>query len=154
MCSLDDLQEVNFEVVENQIDTKSEMKSFAIGSKIIWAGGSTSTTNNYLGGYTSAMVEIKDVNTQSSSISCLFEPKLWGHSDQKAVVKNNQVVFFTGNVISNKFDIYDIVNNSWSIGELNQNINGAAVISVNNTIYVAGGYTNGSFSNIVWKLEF
>ena len=140
--------------VSSMSEPKYDMKSFAIDSKIIWAGGTTSSTNTYLGGYTSAMVEIKDVNTQSSSFSCLFEPKLWGLIEQKAVVKNNQVVFFTGNVISNKFDIYDIVNNSWSIGELNQNINGAAVISVNNTIYVAGGYTNGSFSNIVWKLEF
>ena len=100
------------------------------------------------------MVEIKDVNTQSSSFSCLFESKEWWDNDQKAVVRNNQIVFFTGYGLSNKFDIYDIVNNSWSIGELNQNIVGAAVISVNNTIYVAGGYVNGVSSNIVWKLEF
>ena len=106
--------------------------------------------------YTSGMVEMKDVNTQGSSFSCLYEPKAWWNNDQKAVVKNNQIVFFTenSNGESSKFDIYDIVNNSWSIGQLNQNIVGAAVIAVNNTIYVAGGYVNGSLSNVVWKLEF
>jgi N-acetylneuraminic acid mutarotase len=139
--------------ITSMSEPKYNMKSYATGGKIIWAGGSTSTINYYWGNYTSATVEIKDVNTQSSSFSCLFEPKSWGDNDQKAVLKNNQLVFFT-NGLSNKFDIYDMVNNSWSIGQLNQNIVGAAVISVNNTIYVAGGYVNGSVSNIVWKLEF
>jgi hypothetical protein len=31
---------------------------------------------------------------------------------------------------------------------------GAAIISVNNTIYVAGGKVNGAFSDQVWILEF
>ena len=83
-----------------------------------------------------------------------MEPRIWWDSDSKAVLKNNQIVFFTGSGVSNKFDIYDIVNDSWSIGSLNQNIIGAAVISVNNTIYVAGGTLNGSLSGIVWRLEF
>ena len=134
-------------------EPKSEMKSISIGSKIIWAGGSTSTTNPW-DRYTSGMVEIKDVTNQSSSFSCLLEPRIWWDSDSKAVLKNNQIVFFTGSGVSNKFDIYDIVNDSWSIGSLNQNIIGAAVISVNNTIYVAGGTLNGSLSGIVWRLEF
>ncbi len=138
--------------VSSMSEPKYNMKSFAMGSKIIWAGGTTSTINSW-GQYSSRLVEIKDVNTQSSSFSCLFESKSWWN-DQKAVEKNNQIVFFTGTGVLNKFDIYDIVNNSWSIGELNQNIRGAAVTSVNNTIYVAGGYMNGSLSNIVWKLEF
>ena len=144
--------------VSSMSEPKTEMNSFAIGSKIFWAGGTSINYNNYYSNYTSAMVEIKDVNTQSSSFSCLFEPKVWWGNDQKAVVKNNQIVFFIGNgngvSNSNKFDIYDMVNNSWSIGVLNQNIVGAAIIAVNNTIYVAGGYVNGSSSNVVWKLEF
>jgi kelch-like protein 20 len=144
--------------VSSMREPKTEMNSFAIGSKIFWAGGTSINYSNYYGNYTSAMVEIKDVNTQSSSFFCLFEPKVWWGNDQKAVQKNNQIVFFIGNgngvSNSNRFDIYDMVNNSWSIGVLNQNIVGASVISVNNTIYVAGGYTNGSLSNLVWKLEF
>ena len=139
--------------VSSMSEPKYNMKSFAMGSKIIWAGGS-SAMNNYFGSYTSAMVEIKDVNTQSSSFSCLFEAQSWWHNDQKAVAKNNQIIFFTGFGALNKFNIYDITNNSWSIGALNQNIYGAAVISVNNTIYVAGGVVDGVLSNQVWKLEF
>ena len=135
-------------------EPKSEMKSIAIGSKILWAGGSTINYLNPIASYASVMVEIKDVSTQTSSFSCLSEPRKWWDGDSKAVLKNNQIVFFTGSGAWNKFDIYDIVNNSWSIGALNQNIVGAAVISVNNTIYVAGGNVNGSLSNIVWKLEF
>jgi Kelch motif protein len=30
----------------------------------------------------------------------------------------------------------------------------SSVISANNTIYVAGGFVGGGFSNQVWKLEF
>ena len=135
-------------------EAKSEMKSIAIGNKILWAGGFTVNSLYPLARYASTMVEIMDVSTQSSSFSCLFEPNIWWDSDSKAVIKNNQIVFFTGSDMRNKFDIYDIASNSWSIGKLNQNIVGAAVISVNNVIYVAGGNVNGSPSNIVWKLEF
>ena len=71
------------------------------------------------------------------------------------MLKNNKIVFFTGRgVEKNKFDIYDITTDTWSIGVLPQNIVGASIISVNNTIYVAGGYVNGVLSNQVWKLEF
>lgn|GEM_PF-6487870 len=47
----------------------------------------------------------------------------------------------------NKFDIYYIATNSWSVGVLPVNIDGASIISVNNIIYVAR-------VNQVWKLEF
>ena len=59
-----------------------------------------------------------------------------------------------GELNKNKFDIYETTTNTWSIGVLNQNIEGASIISVNNTIYVAGGVVNGVMSNQVWKLEF
>jgi hypothetical protein len=121
------------------------MASIAFAGKIYWAGGHTS------GPKTSSQVEIRDVNTQTSSVACLFQPI--GEFD--AVEKNNKIVFFTGGgVVQNKFDIYDVTTNSWSIGVLNQNIYNAAIISVNNTIYVAGGYASGGFFNQVWKLEF
>ena len=133
--------------VSSMTEPKSHMASFATGSKIFWAGGES--VNNQ-GQHTSALVEIKDVLTQSSTFSSLSEPKLW-RGNHKAVVKNNQIIFFTGNggVMSNKFDIYDTVKNSWSIGVLDQNIDGASIITVKNTIYVVGAP-----SNIVWKLEF
>ncbi|MGZ8559669.1 MAG: hypothetical protein ACXWWC_15105 [Chitinophagaceae bacterium] len=37
---------------------------------------------------------------------------------------------------------------------LSQKIAAASIISVDNTIYIAGGYLNGVLSNQVWKLEF
>jgi len=58
---------------------------------------------------------------------------------------------------NNKFDIYDVTTKTWSIGLLPVNIIGASIISVNNTIYVAGGQTEDGLyipSNQVWKLEF
>ena len=132
--------------VSSMNEPKSHMASFATGSKIFWAGGES--INNQ-GQHTSALVEIKDVITQSTTFSSLSEPKLW-QGNHKGVVKNNQVIFFLGNRgAKNKFDIYDTVNNSWSIGVLDQDIAGASIISVNNTIYVVGAP-----SNIVWKLEF
>lgn len=73
-------------------------------------------------------------------------------------VKDNKIVFFTGaNVwgeLNNRFDIYDVLTNTWSIGLLPAGIYGASIISVNNTIYVAGGIVDGVASNRVWKLEF
>ncbi len=93
----------------------------------------------------------------------LFQPNAF----LSAIQKNNKIVFFTSanNVtplyftstpppVHNKFDIYDISTNTWSIGVLSQTIYGSSIISVNNTIYVAGGYVNGILSNQVWKLEF
>ena len=91
------------------------------------------------------------MNSGSSTLTCLFQPNAYF----SAVLKDNKIVFFTGlGVEKNKFDIYDIATNTWSIGVLSQNIESASIISVNNTIYVAGGYVNGVSSNQVWKLEF
>ncbi len=69
--------------------------------------------------------------------------------------KKDTLVFFTGaGYEKNKFDIYAINSNTWSIGLLPVHIEGAAIISVNNTIYVAGGKVNGGLSKQLRKLEF
>lgn len=125
--------------------------SFSMNNKIYWAGGNTYRlpADNYP--YLSNLVEIRDESTGLSSNACLFQP----NSGLDAVLRNNQIVFFTGNgIIKNKFDIYDVSTNTWSIGVLPVNIYGASIISVNNTVYVAGGFVNGVVSNQVWKLEF
>lgn len=111
-----------------------------IAEKIYWAEGCT--------------VEIKDVDTWNSTMTQLFKPLNWIVIDQgqNVVVKDNKLVFPFQR--SFKFDIYDIVTNTWSIGVLNQKVTGASIISVNNEIYVAGGYVNGLLSNKVFKLEF
>ena len=83
-------------------------------------------------------------------MNCLFQP----NSYFSALVKNNKIVFFTGKgAQQNKFDIYDMSTNSWSIGILPTNV-GGATISVNNVIYVAGAVIDGVLSNQIWKLEF
>jgi len=50
--------------------------------------------------------------------------------------------------------VYDIATNTLSIGVLPVTIEAASIISLNNTIYLAGGLVNGALSNQVWKLEF
>ena len=74
-----------------------------------------------------------------------------------AVVKDNKILFLRNDAAladSDKFDVYDIISNTWSIGVLPYKIGGASIISVNNTTYVAGVSINGVLSNKVWKLEF
>jgi hypothetical protein len=127
--------------------TKGAHAGVAVNNKIYWAGGRGDGGSNYYG---CCVVEIKDVNTQTSSFSNLFQPNAYF----EAVLKDNKIVFFTGAGNStNKFDIYDTSNNSWSIGALPNNISGS-IISVNNTIYIAGAVIDGVLSNQVWKLEF
>ena len=72
------------------------------------------------------------------------------------VVKDNKILFLRNGDLegSDKFDVYDVVSNTWSIGVLPYKIGGASIISVNNTIYVAGVSINDDLSNKVWKLEF
>ena len=53
-----------------------------------------------------------------------------------------------------KFDVYDVATDKWSIGVLPVGVLRASIISVNNTIYLAGGVVNGILSDKVWKMEF
>ena len=138
---------------------KSAMAGIAVNNKIYWAGGDVYNTPG--GGQ---QVEIRDVTTSTTTFGCLFQQNSGSsygmNSSFDAVVKNNKIVFFTSEggygfgEIKNKFDIYDISTNTWSIGVLSQNIFGASIICVNNIIYVAGGYVNGILSNQIWRLDF
>ena len=140
-------------------EEKGAMGAIAVGNKNYWAGG----LNVHFGQTTYLpvnTVEIMDMSTGSVSLDCLFQK----NSGCAAVQKNFKIVFFTPHttqngwlptgMVTNKFDIYDLNSNRWSIGVLPVNIYDASVISVNNTIYVAGGIVNGSLSNQVWRLEF
>jgi hypothetical protein len=129
----------------------NEYKGFAaaiaIGSINYWAGGESFSSGYFL----SNQVEMRDVNSGSSTFGSLFQ----GNASFSAVHKNDTIVFFTGlGLEKNKFDIYDIKTGAWSVGVLPADIEGAGIISVNNTIYVAGGKVNGVLSNQVVKLEF
>ena len=118
-----------------------------IDNKIYWAGGTTDCS-----------VEIKDIVTGNTSIQHLFKPGFWWQGiGQQAVIKNNKIIFlrhFDSDPVPDKLDIYDVITNTWAIGVLPVDLNEFSVISVNNTIYIAGGRINGVLSNQVYKLEF
>lgn len=109
-------------------------------------------------------VEIRDLNTGTSTFSALFRPGSWYNSNgQNLVVKDNKIIFYTDGSFqddeasierSQKFDILDITTNTWSIGVLPQRLDGFSIVSVNNKIYIAGGRVNGVLSDQVWTLEF
>jgi N-acetylneuraminic acid mutarotase len=120
------------------------LAGIAVADKIYWARD--------------CAVEIKNVNTWNSSISYLFKPGAEWTIDngQNAVLKDGKLVYFRHNdAIPDKFDIYNISTNTWSIGVLPQPVpKWASIISVNNEIYIAGGAIDGILSDQVWKLEF
>ena len=118
-----------------------------IDNKIYWAGGTTDCS-----------VEIKDLSTGNTSVQHLFKPGFWWQGiGQQAVIKYNKIIFLRhsdSDPAPDKFDIYDIMTNTWAIGVLPVDLNEFSVISVNNTIYIAGGRVNGVLSNQVYKVEF
>lgn len=135
------------------------LAGIAVDNKNYWAGGLDKQPHNPF----TTHVEIRDMTTGTglSTFSCLSQPNAFF----PAVLKNNKIIFFTSGIdhppfwtsappVMNKFDIYDITTDTWSIGILQFKISAASVISANNEIYVAGGYVDGVLSQQVWKLEF
>ncbi len=120
----------------------------ALGDILYFAGGNPANCS----------VETLDANTGARTLMNLFSPASWSIDDgQNAVVKDNKIIFLRhgGGANANKFDIYDIQTNTWSIGVLPEPIpTGASVVSANNIIYVAGGSVNDVLTNQVWRLEF
>lgn len=104
-------------------------------------------------------VEIRNVNTGISRLEHLSRS---GLGLIHSVIKDDKVVFIQE--LSKYFDIYNTTTKEWSVGVLPQTIfTGAAVIAVNNVIYIAGGATNcianptgctPVYTNQIWKLEF
>jgi N-acetylneuraminic acid mutarotase len=117
----------------------------ASGDRIYWGAG--------------CAVEVKNVTTANSSNAFLFSSGSWLTGDgQNAVLKDNKIIFFRHTSPTDKFDIYDIATNTWSIGMLPQfSLEHTSIISVNNTIYLTGGMLADSpysRNDKVWKLEF
>jgi hypothetical protein len=124
--------------------------------KIYWAGGSI------CGAWINAdpvtcNVEIKDINTQTSTFSNLSQPTPFSF----AFDVNGKLAFF-GSGGPNNFDIYDVSTNSWAIGFVNQvpTYYMPSWVAANNAIFIAGGSncpnSGGSdcYSSQVWKLVF
>ena len=136
------------------LEPKVHFAGISVADNIYWAGGGTTAP---FGGI-SCKVEIKDVNTWNSSIAYLSQPERWViDAGQNAVLKDDKIIFYRprgASSAASSVDIYNTTSNTWSTGVLRFGVREASIISVNNTIYVAGGYVNGVLSNQVWKLEF
>jgi hypothetical protein len=118
--------------------------AIAVNDILYFAGGGTSRDA------LTCSVETLNTSTGARTSMYLSSPL----SSLKAVTKNNKILFFEDDVVTSRLDIYDIATNIWSVGVLPQSITAAAIISVNNTVYVAGGKVNGVLSDKVWKLEY
>ena len=120
--------------------------AIAVNDILYFAGG---LSTNY---QPTCSVETLNTNTGARTLMNLSIPI----AGLYAVVKDNKILFLRNDGLadSDKFDVYDIISNTWSIGVLPYKIGGASIISVNNTTYVAGVSINGVVSNKVWKLEF
>jgi N-acetylneuraminic acid mutarotase len=129
-------------------EPKIGLAAIAVADKIYWAGGANRSGS-------SCSVEIKDLNTGTSSSAYLY--KTGDFTVDKAVIKDGKIIFRPRYYQEDKFDIYDIGTNNWHIGVLPLDISfpSESIISVNNTIYIAGAIVNGIvLSNQIWKLEF
>jgi N-acetylneuraminic acid mutarotase len=132
-------------------EPKAGMASIVAGNNIFWASGSKSFSPPTL----TDNVEIRNVKTGVTSYACMLP-----RSSPIAVVQDDNIIFFTGygpDPVGTQFEIYNITSDTWSTAVLNQGILGAAVISVNNKVYVAGGSSYQDFPPYhkeVWRLEF
>jgi len=119
--------------------------AISANNKIYWGGGFVIDAASPDGIITNS-VEIRDLATNTTSFDCLSEPKAF----LTAVRKDNKIIFFGGQYYgasNERFDIYNLTTNSWSIGVLPQNLLNPSIISYNNVLYVTDG-------SQVWKLEF
>lgn len=135
-------------------EPKTFFAGIHVGETIFWAGGYDGSGNP------TCKVEVRNLSTQTSSSASLFHPFTYvTQQGQQPVVKGEKVIWFAtldplnGNA-TDKCNIYDRSTGKWSVGILPFPISGASVISVNNTVYVAGGNVNGKMTSQVWQLEF
>jgi N-acetylneuraminic acid mutarotase len=126
--------------------------AIAVNNILYFAGGLTDNRQP------TCSVETLNVNTGERTMMSLFSPAIWDiDNGQNAMLKDNKIIFLRhdGGANAQKFDIYDIQKGNWFIGVLPQPIpKGSCAISINNTVYIAGGIVNGVASNQVWRLEF
>ncbi len=113
-----------------------------VGSKVIIAGGCTEINKS------TNRVDIYDVSTGKWTTATLSVARA-GH--QNAAVVLGKAYFVGGgnfkgnglNLPTDVIDIYDPVNNTWSIDFLSQPVESHSVVGVGNHLIVAGGQTVG-----------
>jgi hypothetical protein len=131
-------------------ETRGWLGGIFVGGNIYWLGGAGSIVNgNYVN---AANIEIRDPGTSISTFTPVCS-SVWG-SDAEVVQNNNDILLFSVYNAANKFLKYDMTNGVVSDGKFNIDLIATSVISVNNTIYVAGGFVNGIQTNQVWKLSY
>jgi hypothetical protein len=129
---------------------KAHFASISVAEKIYWAGGWKRAA---IGFQSSDQVEIRDAGTGVSTYTCLSKPS----SDFKAVLKGDEIMFYTAPVTDNRsVDIYNVVTGTWSVGTLSEDVYERGIISVNNKLYVVKGNANteGEKSRMVVTLEW
>lgn len=160
--------ETSIDIYDNSTDTWSVsslsqttgyMSSIYLEGKIYWAGGAILYHEPTWDHAYTCKVEIRDVNTQTSSFTNLSQPGGFNFNAEKAIYYNSKILFFgsTGDVTStNSFDIYDPQNDTWSIGKFPPDVFVASTVLVNNALYAVGHLDNAnrSLSDRVWKLQF
>jgi len=137
-------------------EPKLNMYNIFKNGKIFWAGGEYSHDHNNNEPVYTCQVEIKDINTLSSSVAYLAYP--WIGSGGRTVCINNKIGFLR----AENFDIYDQSANSWSVGiwphgvVAESLISSASVLNTSNAFYIAGSVDRigHSFPDKVWKVEF
>lgn len=138
----------------SMIEGKVYLSGIFFNNKIYWAGGFTGINTTY---HESCLVEEMNINGSASTANYLYKPAQFDNDQgTNAVVSGSKIVYLRPYEDDrDKFDIYDVATNTWSIGILPQLIPaGASVICVNGIIYVAGGVLNGVNTNQVYKLQF
>ena len=129
------------------------MAGIAADTSLFLAGGSYSLSNTEL--IIHDNVEILNASTGNKSLNCLLGRRFF-----TAVKKDDNIIFFTGYTKNDDpgngtdFEIYNTTLKTWSTGRLSQKIFGAAVVSVNNKIYIAGGTDGTNHFDTVWELIF
>lgn len=123
----------------------------AVNNVLYFAGGKSSHNTQPM-----CSVETLHTKTGARTSMSLSGPGWFFDEGQNVVVNDSKLIFqkYDAPSGSSTLDIYDIQTNTWSVGILPMNLNGPAIISVNNTIYVAGGSIDGVLSDKVWRLEF
>ncbi len=133
----------------------------AAGNKVLFAGGFRSYTRDdepydFLG-----IVDIYNLSTNTWSIAQLSEARA---GMATAIVGNK--VFFAGGystnyaggffnnasyatIYSNRVDIYDATNNTWSTANLSEGRYGIQAVTIGNKIMFAGGYSKNLYSDKV-----
>ena len=132
---------------------RANLTGIAVDDKLYWVEGYNTFTNG--GSTLNNNVEVFNTNTGAVSIECMAP-----RGNIAAVKKGDNIIFFTGDFgpgdprTGIDFEIYNTSTKTWSIGKLNQKVYNAAVISVNNKIYVAGGSDGAHYFAQVWELNF